>query len=67
MNCPQVIGLRTNDKTDSSTIIGEGHNLQDIIEDGRCKVKNKKGVTEVQSYFIEEEQMDKLLKPYLKQ
>lgn len=66
MNCPQVIGLRTNDKTDSNTIIGEGHNLQDIKDVGRCKVKNKNGVTEVQSYFIEEDVIDRLLKDNLK-
>ena len=67
MNCPQVIGLRTNDKTDSNTIIGEGYNLQDMTVKGRCKVKNKDGVTEVQSYFIEEDVIDKLLKNNLKQ
>lgn len=67
MNCPQVIGLRTNDETDSNTIIGKGHNLQDIKDVGRCKVRNNKGVTEIQSYFIKEEQMDELLKPYMKQ
>lgn len=66
MNCPQVIGLRTNDETDSNTIIGKGHNLQDIKDIGRCKVKNKNGVTEVQSYFIEEDRIDKLLKHNLK-
>ena len=64
MNCPQVIGLRTNDETDSNTIIGKGHNLQDIKDIGRCKVKNKNGVIEVQSYFIEEGLIDKLLKDY---
>ena len=64
MNCPQVIGLRTNDETDSNTIIGKGHNLQDIKDVGRCKVKNKNGVTEVQSYFIEEDLIEKLLKDY---
>jgi DNA segregation ATPase FtsK/SpoIIIE-like protein len=67
MNCPQVIGLKTNDETDSSTIIGKNHNLQDIKDPGRCKVKSKNGVVEVQSYFIDEDTIDKLLRPYLKE
>lgn len=67
MNCPQVIGLKTNDDTDSSTIIGKNHNLQDIKDPGRCKVKSKNGVVEVQSYFIDEDTIDKLLRPYLKE
>ena len=41
MNCPQIIGLKTNDETDSNTIIGKNHNLQDINITGRCKIKNK--------------------------
>ena len=66
MNCPQVIGLRTNDETDSTTIIGKNQDLQDIKEDGRCKVKNKKGITEVQSMYIDEDEIEELLKDYLK-
>ena len=67
MNCPQVIGLRTNDETDSTTIIGKNQDLQDIKEDGRCKVKNKKGITEVQSMYIDEDEIEELLKDNLKQ
>lgn len=67
MNCPQVIGLKTNDETDSSTIIGKNHNLQEIKVAGRCKVKSKNGVVEVQSYFIDEDTIDELLRPYLKE
>ena len=67
MNCPQVIGLKTNDETDSNTIIGKNQNLQDIKEAGRCKVKTKKGITEVQSMFIDEDEIERLLRPYLKE
>ena len=66
MNCPQVIGLKTNDETDSNTIIGKNQNLQDINVVGRCKVKTKNGVTEVQSFYIEEDEMERLLKHNLK-
>ena len=67
MNCPQVIGLRTNDETDSNTIIGKNQDLQDIKEVGRCKVKNKKGITEVQAMYIDEDKIEELLKDNLKQ
>ena len=66
MNCSQVIGLRTYDETDSNTIIGKNHNLNDIKIDGRCKVRNKNGVTEVQSYYIDEDEIEELLKHNLK-
>ena len=66
MNCPQIIGLRTNDETDSNTIIGKNHNLQDINIVGRCKIRNKNGVTEVQSFYIDEDEMERLLKHNLK-
>ena len=66
MNCPQIIGLKTNDETDSNTIIGKNHNLQDINIVGRCKIRNKNGVKEVQSFYIEEDEMERLLKHNLK-
>ena len=66
MNCPQIIGLKTNDETDSTTIIGKGHNLQDINIVGRCKVRNKNGVKEVQSFYIDEDEIEELLKHNLK-
>jgi hypothetical protein len=47
-------------------VIGKGHNLQDINVVGRCKVKTKNGVTEVQSFYIEEDEMERLLKHNLK-
>ena len=66
MNCPQVIGLKTNDETDSNTVIGKNHNLQDITIVGRCKIRNKDGVKEVQSYYIDEDEIEELLKHNLK-
>ncbi len=66
MNCPQVIGLKTNDETDSNTIIGKNHNLQDINVVGRCKIRNKNGVKEVQSFYIDEDEIEELLKHNLK-
>lgn len=62
MNCPQIIGLQTFDETDSNTIIGKNQNLQDINVKGRCKIKNADGITEVQSYFIEEDEIEARLK-----
>lgn len=67
MNCPQVIGLRTNDETDSNTIIGKNQDLQDIRDAGRCKVKNKNGITEVQSMYIDEDEIEMLLKDNLRE
>jgi hypothetical protein len=64
MNCPQVIGLRTNDETDSITLIGKGYNLQDITVKGRCKIKNSDGVNEVQTFYISEEEIEASLKPF---
>lgn len=66
MNCPQTIGFKTYDATDSDTLIGKGQNLQDITIVGRCKVKNKKGIKEVQVMYLEEEEMEELLKDNLK-
>ena len=67
MNCPQVIGLKTFDETDSNTLIGKNQNLQDIKIDGRCKVKNKNGIIETQIMYLEEDEIDKLLKDNIKQ
>ncbi len=66
MNCTQIIGLKTFDETDSNTIIGKGCDLQDIKVAGRCKIRNKNGVEEVQSYYISEEQIEAYLKPFEK-
>ena len=66
MNSPQIIGLKTNDETDSNTIIGKNHNLQDINIVGRCKIRNKNGVKEVQSFYIDEDEIEELLKHNLK-
>ena len=66
MNCPQVIGFKTFDETDSNTLMGKNQDLQDITVTGRCKVKNKNGIREVQIMYIDEDEMDEMLKPYLR-
>jgi DNA segregation ATPase FtsK/SpoIIIE-like protein len=67
MNCPQVIGFKTFDATDSDTLIGRGQNLQDITIQGRCKVRNKKGIREVQVMYIDEDEIEELLKDNLRE
>ena len=67
MNCPQTIGFKTYDATDSDTLIGKGQNLQDINIDGRCKIKNKKGIREVQVMYIEEDEIEDMLKDNLRE
>ena len=66
MNCSQIVGFHTFDETDSNTLIGKDHNLQDITVRGRCKIKNSDGVIETQIMYIDEEEIDKLLKDNLK-
>ena len=67
MNCPQVIGLKTYDETDSTTLLGKGHNLQDITIKGRCKIKNSEGIKETQIFYISEDEIEEVLRPYLKE
>ncbi|MGL5718829.1 MAG: FtsK/SpoIIIE domain-containing protein [Paraclostridium sp.] len=67
MNCTQVVGFKTFDKTDSATLIGENQNLQDINIVGRCKVRNKNGIVETQIFYIEEEEIEAILKPFEKE
>jgi hypothetical protein len=64
MNCSQIVGFHTFDQTDSDTLIGKGHNLQDIAIKGRCKIKNSEGVNEVQTFYISEEEIEATLKPF---
>ena len=66
MNCSQVIGFHTFDETDSNTLIGKGQDLQNITVKGRCKIKNSEGVTEVQTFYIDEDEIEEILKPYEK-
>ena len=54
------------DETDSNTLIGKGQDLQNITVKGRCKIKNSEGVTEVQTFYIDEDQIEEILKPYEK-
>ena len=67
MNCSQVVGFHTLDETDSTTLIGKGYDLQDINIKGRCKIRNSEGVDETQIFYLEEDKIEELLKPYLKQ
>lgn len=66
MNCSQVIGFHTFDETDSTTLMGKGYDLQDITTKGRCKIRNSEGVVETQVFYISEEQIDEILKPFEK-
>lgn len=67
MNCSQIVGFHTFDQTDSDTLIGKGYDLQDINVKGRCKIKNSEGVVETQIFYLEEDEIDELLKPYLRE
>lgn len=62
MNCSQTIGFHTRDQTDSETLIGKGYNLQNISVKGRCKFDNGAEVVETQIFFLEEEEIERLLK-----
>lgn len=64
MNCSQIVGFHTFDQTDSDTLIGKGYDLQDINVKGRCKIKNSEGVVETQIFYLEEDEIDELLKDY---
>ena len=67
MNCSQVVGFHTLDETDSITLIGKGYDLQDINIKGRCRIRNSEGVDETQIFYLDEDKIEELLKPYLKQ
>lgn len=67
MNCSQIIGFHTFDQTDSDTLIGKGYDLQDINVKGRCKIKNSEGIVETQIFYLDEDKMDEMLKPYLRE
>lgn len=60
MNCPQTIGLRTKDETDSNLLI-PGAELNNIRIKGRCKLDDG-DLTEFQSFFITEEEIEARLK-----
>ena len=66
MNCSQVVGFHTFDETDSNTLIGKGQDLQNITVVGRCKIKNSEGIKEVQTFYIDEDEIEEILKPYEK-
>lgn len=66
MNCPQVIGLRTFDDTDSDTLLGKNQNLKDL-KIGECKLRANGEIKCIKVFYLEEEKIDKLLRPYLKE
>ena len=66
MNCSQVVGFHTFDETDSNTLIGKGQDLQNVTIKGRCKIKNSEGIREVQTFYIDEDEIEEILKPYEK-
>lgn len=67
INCSQVVGFKTYDSTDSETILGKGHDLYKIENQGRCKIKNSEGIEETQIFYIEDERMKEILRPYEKE
>ncbi|MGL5348248.1 MAG: FtsK/SpoIIIE domain-containing protein [Peptostreptococcaceae bacterium] len=66
MNCPQVIGLRTFDDTDSDTLIGKNQNLKDL-QVGQCKLRSKGEIIETQVMYISEDTIESVLKPFEKE
>ena len=64
MNCSQIIGFHTFDQTDSDTLIGKGYDLQEINIKGRCKIRNSEGIEEIQVMYIDEDEIEAILKPY---
>jgi hypothetical protein len=66
MNCSQVVGFHTQDETDSITLIGKEHDLHKINVKGRCKIKNSEGINEVQIMYIDEDEMEEILKDNIK-
>ena len=67
MNCSQIVGFHTFDQTDSDTLIGKGYDLKNINVKGRCKIKNSEGIVETQIFYLDEDKMEELLKPYLRE
>lgn len=65
MNCSQTVGFHTKDETDSNTLIGDSY-LKDIKVRGRCFIDNGAEIKEAQIFFLEEEEIEKLLSKYKK-
>lgn len=62
MNCNQVIGFHTKDATDSNTLVNDDR-LYTIKDKGRCYFSNgKEDFVETQIFFLEEDEIEKLLK-----
>lgn len=61
MNCSQTVGFHTKDETDSITLIGDNY-LKDIKIKGRCFIDNGTEIKETQIFFLEEEEIEDLIK-----
>lgn len=66
MNCSQTIGFHTRDKTDSDLLMPNA-SLEDIRIKGRCKFDGNGDIVELQSFYLEEEEIEELLKYNLKE
>lgn len=66
MNCSQTLGFYAKDETDSNSIIGYKY-LKDIKNKGRCFYNNTSEIIETQIFLLQEEEIDNLLEPYLKE
>ena len=62
MNCIQTVGFKTKDKTDSTTLIGEGVNLHEIKNKGECRIDIGGEIVGGQIFYLNEEEMENRLK-----
>lgn len=66
MNCPQTIGFRTRDETDSKLLMPTGE-LQNLRVQGRCKIDDMGEIREVQTFFTDVETVKSFLKDLKKE
>ena len=66
MNVSQIVGFHTKDETDSKTLINSDI-LKDITVKGRCFIDSGAEMEETQIFFLEEDEIEDLLKDKLKE
>ena len=66
MNVSQIVGFHTKDETDSKTLINKDI-LKDITVKGRCFIDSGAEMEEAQIFFLEEDEIEELLKDKLKE
>ena len=66
MNVSQIVGFHTKDETDSKTLINSDI-LKDITVKGRCFIDSGAEMEEAQIFFLEEDEIEELLKDKLKE